>query len=220
MRRDDTSTTRAIGTPPGSQGAFEPKPVTLDGRVVRLEPMRRDHLDALCAVGLDPELWRWTTMQIASREDMAGYVESAMRLSDQGEAVPFVIVERDSARVVGSTRFANFDRANRHLEIGWSWVAPRWQRSAVNTETKLLLLTHAFETLGCLRVEFKTDSLNERARAALRRLGAVEEGTFRNHMITDSGRIRHSVWFSCTCDEWPAVKARLITRLGAAPLAR
>lgn len=202
---------------PESRFAFEPKAVTLEGRVVRLEPMRRDHLDAVCAVGLDPELWRWTTMQIATRADMQGYVDAAVQLSEQGEAVPFVIVERATGRVVGSTRFANFDRANRHLEIGWSWVAPPWQRSAVNTETKLLLLTHAFETLGCLRVEFKTDSLNERSRAALRRLGAVEEGTFRNHMITQSGRIRHSVWFSITCDEWPAVKARLTTLLAAAP---
>lgn len=217
---DVPTATSAIGAPPEGRVAFEPKAVTLEGRAVRLEPMRRDHLDALCAVGLDPELWRWTTMQIATRADMQGYVEAAVQLSEQGEAVPFVIVERASRRVVGSTRFANFDRANRHLEIGWSWVAPPWQRSAVNTETKLLELTHAFETLGCLRVEFKTDSLNERSRAALRRLGAVEEGTFRNHMITQSGRIRHSVWFSIICEEWPAVKARLASVLAAAPGAR
>lgn len=188
---------------------FEPRPVVLEGRTVRLEPLTLGHVDALCEVGLEEELWRWTVSQLRTREDMRDYVQSAVTLAAEGQALPFAIVERSSGRVVGSTRYGNIDRPNQHLEIGWTWVAPRWQRSAVNTETKYLLLVHAFETLGCLRVEFKTDSLNERSRAALIRLGAVEEGTFRNHMVTASGRIRHSVWFSIIREEWPAVKARL-----------
>lgn len=194
---------------------IDPHPVVLEGRTVRLEPLSLDHLDALCDVGLAEALWRWTMRQVRSREDMRDYVQSAVTLAAAGQALPFAIVERSSERVVGSTRYGNIDRPNQRLEIGWTWVAPAWQRSAVNTETKYLLLAHAFDTLGALRVEFKTDSLNEQSRAALTRLGAVEEGTFRNHMVTASGRIRHSVWFSITREEWPAVKARLEERLTA-----
>jgi RimJ/RimL family protein N-acetyltransferase len=114
---------------------------------------------------------------------------------------------------MGSTRFANLDRANRHVEIGWTWLGKKWQRTAANTEAKYLMLRHAFETWGCLRVEFKTDSLNERSRAALLRIGAKEEGIFRNHLITWTGRIRHSVYYSIIDSEWPAVKAHLQNKL-------
>ena len=117
--------------------------------------------------------------------------------------------EKASGQAIGSTRYGNIDRTHHRVEIGWTWVAPAWQRSVVNTEVKYLLLRHAFETLSCIRVELKTDSLNERSRAAILRIGAREEGTFRNHMITSSGRIRHTVYFSIVDSEWPAVRSRL-----------
>jgi RimJ/RimL family protein N-acetyltransferase len=136
-------------------------------------------------------------------------VETALRLQADGVALPFAVMERASGRAIGSSRYAAIDRFNRRLEIGWTWYAPVWQRTAVNTETKYLMLRHAFETLGCLRVEFKTDALNERSRKALLRIGAKEEGTFRRHMIMPGGRIRDSVYFSIIDSEWPAVRARL-----------
>ncbi|HEY3120759.1 MAG TPA: GNAT family protein [Vicinamibacteria bacterium] len=189
------------------------EPVTLGGEHVRLEPLRREHVDALCGVGLDPEIWRWTQSQVGDRERMRDYVDTALRWQAEGTALPFVTVEKASETVVGSTRFGNIDRANRRVEIGWTWLGRPWQRTACNTEAKYLMLRHAFETWGCVRVEFKTDALNERSRAALLRIGAREEGTLRKHMVTASGRLRDSVYFSILDDEWPAVKKRLETRL-------
>ena len=127
--------------------------------------------------------------------------------------LPFALIEKSTGRAIGSTRYGNIDRTHHRVEIGWTWVAPTWQRTAVNTEAKYLLLRHAFETLGCIRVELKTDSLNEKSRNAILRIGAREEGTFRNHMITASGRIRHTVYFSVLDSEWPEVKSRLQSRL-------
>lgn len=188
-------------------------PVTLSGKHIRLEPLSLDHLAGLCEVGLDPELWRWTTAAVRTPADMHTYVAAALDSQAQGTALPFATVELVSGRVIGSTRFGSIDLANRRVEIGWTWVAPSWQRTPVNTEAKYLMLRHAFETFGCLRVELKTDSLNERSRAAILRIGAQQEGIFRNHMVTESGRIRHSVYFSLIDSEWPAVKARLEQRL-------
>ncbi len=189
------------------------QPVTLEGTHVRLEPLSLTRLDELCAVGLDDDLWRWTTTRVQSRDEMRAYIETALAWQAAGTALPFAIVERGAGKAIGSTRFANVDPANRRVEIGWTWLGRAWQRTAANTEAKYLLLRHAFEVLGCLRVEFKTDSLNERSRAALLRIGAREEGTLRNHMVTWSGRIRHSVYFSVIEDEWPAVKAQLERKL-------
>jgi RimJ/RimL family protein N-acetyltransferase len=186
------------------------QPVTLDGTVVRLEPLSVDHVDGLCEVGLHGDLWRYSQTLVETREDMRVYVDTALRLQAEGAALPFAVIERASGRVIGSSRYAAIDRANRRLEIGWTWYGAAWQRTAVNTETKLLMLRHAFETLGCIRVEFKTDALNERSRAALLRIGAKEEGTFRHHMIMPGGRIRDSVYFSITTPEWPAIKERLL----------
>jgi len=189
------------------------QPVVLEGRVVRLEPLTIHHHGALCEVGLDPELWRWTTSVVHSASDLRAYIEAARRGEAAGSALPFATVLREGARVVGSTRFGNIDRENRRVEIGWTWVARPWQRTAVNTEAKLLMMEHAFERMGCVRVEFKTDSLNERSRAALLGIGAREEGTLRNHMIAPGGRLRHSVYYSVIDSEWPAVKRALESRL-------
>jgi N-acetyltransferase len=185
------------------------EPVTLEGRYVRLEPLQRAHLAGLVEVGLDPDLWRWIPTQVRTTEEMSAYIETALEEQERGISLPFAQVEKSSRRVIGSTRYGNIERAHRRVEIGWTWVAGSWQRTAVNTEAKYLLLRHAFETLGCNRVELKTDSLNERSRAAILRIGAREEGTFRNHMITSTGRIRHTVYFSIIDSEWPGVQARL-----------
>jgi N-acetyltransferase len=189
------------------------EPVTLEGRHVRLEPMSLAHLGGLVRVGLDEELWRWTTTRIASPDEMREYVETALEEQSRGVSLPFVTVERASGVVVGSTRFANIDRENRRAEIGWTWIGRAWQRTAVNTEAKFLMLRHAFEQWACVRVELKTDSLNERSRRAILRIGAKEEGTLRNHMITRTGRLRHSVYFSVIDAEWPEVRAGLEARL-------
>jgi N-acetyltransferase len=184
-------------------------PVTLEGRHVRLEPLSQAHHAGLAAVGLDEELWRWIPTPVRTAEEMAAYMETALAEQARGVSLPFALVEKSSGRAMGCTRYGNIDRTHHRVEIGWTWVAPAWQRTGVNTEAKYLLLRHAFETLGCMRVELKTDSLNEKSRNAILRIGAREEGTFRNHMITASGRIRHTVYFSILDSEWPAVKARL-----------
>ena len=197
------------------------EPVTLAGRCIRLEPLsiERHHAD-LAAVGLEDAIWRFNPSQVVRTPgDMRAYIESAIQQQTAGISLPFATIEQASGRAIGSSRFANFDHPNRRVEIGYTWIAPSWQRTAVNTEAKYLMLRHAFETWGCIRVEFKTDSLNEKSRNALKRIGAVEEGIFRNHMITHSGRYRHSVYFSITDSEWPDVKIRLEDKLRAAPAA-
>ncbi len=185
------------------------EPVTLEGRHVRLEPLILAHHAELCEVAFDDEIWRWTTAVIRTPADLREYMETAIRWQEAGEALPFATIDRASGRAVGSTRFATIDRENRRLEIGWTWIAPAFQRTYINTEAKYLMLRHAFEILGCVRVEFKTDSFNEKSRRALLRIGAQEEGTMRNHMIMPGGRLRHSVYFSILNSEWPQVKASL-----------
>ena len=185
------------------------QPVVLEGTYVKLEPLSQGHHQALCEVGLDTVLWKYTTTQVQSSEDMKRYIATALTWQSEGTALPFVIIEKPSGIVVGSTRYANIDVTNKRMEIGWTWIARPWQRTAINTEAKYLLLTHAFENLGCMRVEFKTDVLNVQSRNALTRIGAKEEGVFRNHMITQTGRIRNTIYFSIIDSEWPGVKLRL-----------
>lgn len=185
------------------------EPVTLTGSHIRLEPLSIDHHGELCEIGLDPELWRWTIGEVLTPEDMRAYMLTALQWQKEGTALPFVTIESGSRRVVGSTRFMNIDRPHRRVEIGSTWIGKPWQRTAVNTEAKYLMLRHAFETLGCIRVELKTDSLNQQSRNAMLRMGAKEEGIFRNHMLCYGGRIRHSAWYSVIDSEWPEVKSRL-----------
>ncbi len=185
----------------------------LTGRQVRLEPLSLKHLDGLCAIGLDASLWQWTTNRLRDREEMRDYIETALDEQQRGVSLPFATLLTATGQTVGSTRFANMDLKNRRVEIGWTWIGVPWQRTAVNTEAKYLMLCHAFETLGCQRVEFKTDALNSRSRQAILRLGAKEEGVLRKHMVTYSGRLRDTVYFSILDDEWPSVKARLQAKL-------
>jgi N-acetyltransferase len=188
---------------------MEIKPVTLEGKHVRLESMRLEHVAALWRVGAYEEIWRYIPYTIRSEDDMRSFIEAELRKQQAGLTLRFATIAKPSQQPVGSTSYLNIDRQHRRLEIGGTWITPSWQRSAVNTEAKYLQLSHAFETLGCIRVEFKTDSLNIKSRQALARIGAVEEGTFRNHMVMPDGRLRHSVYFSIIDSEWPAVKAHL-----------
>lgn len=194
------------------------QPVTLEGTVIRLEPLQHRHADGIVAVGLDPDLWRVTTTRLRSADDVRQYIHTALQEQQAGTALPFATILRDSGTLVGSTRFGNYDAANRRVEIGWTWVAPRWQRTVVNTEAKYLMLRHAFEELGCLRVELKTDLLNVRSQRAMERIGAVREGVLRSHMVVHDGRVRDTVYYSIIAAEWPLVKETLAARLaGATP---
>lgn len=183
--------------------------VTLEGRIVRLEPMTRGHLDGLLDVALEPALWRWTIARPTDRAGLEAWLESALAGREAGTELPFVTVERVTGRPIGSSRYLSIALEHRRLEIGWTWVARAWQGRGANREAKLLMLEHAFEALGCLRVEFKTDALNERSRAALLGIGATFEGVFRKHMVMPDGRNRDSAWYSITDDEWPRVRAEL-----------
>lgn len=189
------------------------KPVTLEGKFVRLAPLKLSHLPELFEAANDESLWLWTANVIKTREDMLRYVETALGEFERKQSLPFVTIEKSSNRIVGATRFGNIVPEHRKAEIGWTWINPQWQRTKINTEAKLLMLTHAFETWHFLRVELKTDVLNEKSRRAILRLGAKEEGILRRHLITDTGRFRDTVYFSIIDSEWQAVKSALQEKL-------
>ncbi|MGH9451737.1 MAG: GNAT family N-acetyltransferase [Terriglobia bacterium] len=189
------------------------KPFTVEGPRVRLEPLTLDHAEALIEFGLNEDLWRYRPDMVTTPAGMRAYIRRVLEKQSQGSEVGFAVVERASGRVCASTRYLNIDVENHGVEIGGTFVDPRWQRTFINTETKYLLLRHAFETWGCIRVCLKTDSLNEQSRRAILRLGAKEEGTLRNHMMMPGGRIRHSVYFSIIDTEWPAAKAHLEAKM-------
>lgn len=192
-------------------------PLTLEGSVVRLEPIRREHADLFWDIAKNDleEIFRWIPYSTKAVEDFQRLIEKAFSEQERGESVVFATVERASGHVIGSTRFMNIDRANRRVEIGSTWIAKPWQRTAVNTEAKYLMLRHAFEVWGCVRVELKTDVLNQQSRNAILRIGAKEEGTLRRHVVTWTGRIRDSVYFSILDNEWPEAKAKLELKLQA-----
>lgn len=192
-------------------------PITLEGKVVRLEPLSLAHLDGLTAVGLDPDLWRVTTTHVSTPDEMRAYIEEALTEQREGRSLPFATVHRSSGRVLGSTRFGNIVPAHRKAEIGWTWIARDMQRTAVNTEAKYLMLEYAFERWNCVRVELKTSSRNERSRRAILRIGATEEGVLRQHMINRDGSLRDTVYYSILDREWPAVKERLGAMVAGQP---
>lgn len=200
----------------GNQGLATPEfaPVTLEGSVIRLEPIRRESVPLLWEAAKESleDVFRWYPWSMRTIQDFTRYVDRILAEQEAGLSVGFVTVVRNSGEVVGSTRFMNIDAPNRHVEIGSTWIVPAWQRTAVNTEAKYLMFRHAFEHWRCLRVELKTDALNQQSRAAILRLGAKEEGTFRKHVITPTGRVRDSVYFSILDSEWPEVKLRLEKR--------
>lgn len=189
------------------------EPVTLEGGIVRLEPLSRDHVEDLARVAFEGDLWRWVLVQPTDVAELRDWLEAALVEAATGAEVPFATIDLASGRAIGSTRFMSIAAEHRRLEIGWTWIGLAHQRSGANREAKLLQLTHAFETLDANRVEFKTDSLNQKANPGLLGIGATLEGTFRNHMVMPGGRIRHSNYYSVTREDWPAVKSRLYDRL-------
>ena len=184
-------------------------PITLAGRHARLEPLRTAHAGALERCGADAEVWRWMpSLRPDPRESVQVWQKTVTALPS-AEAVAFAIVDLARDEAVGGTTLFDYSEAHRRVEIGYTWLAKSAWRTPVNTECKFLLLRHAFETLGCNRVQLKTDSRNERSQAAIARLGAVREGVLRAHMVMPDGWLRDSVMFSITAPEWPAVKTRL-----------
>jgi RimJ/RimL family protein N-acetyltransferase len=190
-------------------------PVTLEGAVVRLEPLRHEHANLFWEVAQSDleDIFRWIPYSMKTPEDFRRLIDKAFEEQQRGESIVFATVERSSGRSIGSTRFMNIDRTNRRVEIGSTWISPAWQRTAVNTEAKYLMLRHAFEVWNCMRVELKTDALNQKSRNAILRIGAKEEGTLRRHLLTHTGRVRDTVYFSILDSEWPEVKAKLEARI-------
>ncbi len=190
-------------------------PLTLEGSVVRLEPLRTDHASLFWEVAKNDldDIFRWIPYPMKTPEDFQRLIGKAFDEQERGQSIVLATVERKSGRVIGSTRYMNIDRVNQRVEIGSTWIAPAWQRTAVNTEAKYLMLRHAFEVWNCIRVELKTDALNQKSRNAILRIGAKEEGTLRRHLITWTGRVRDTVYFSILDNEWPHVKAQLEARL-------
>jgi len=189
---------------------MEVKPVILNGKHVRLEPMTEDHVPGLAEIGAGQTFWDFMLYgNINTVDDMRNWVKDILSRAEKGTDLPFVVIHLASGRVAGATRYLNIMPKDRGLEIGGTWYGTGFQRTSVNTECKYLLLRHAFETLGCIRVQLKTDSRNERSQKAIERIGAVKEGVLRNHMILPDGRYRHSVFYSILDTEWPRVKKRL-----------
>lgn len=189
---------------------MEVKPVVLQGKYVRLEPMTEVHAPALAELGIGQPFWDFMVYgKINSADDMLNWVRDVLSRAEKGTDLPFVAIHLETGRVAGATRYLNIMPHDRGLEIGGTWYGPEFQRTVVNSECKYLLLQHAFETLGCIRVQLKTDSRNERSQKAIERLGAVKEGVLRNHMVLPDGYYRHSVYYSILDTEWPDVKKRL-----------
>ncbi|AXL50987.1 GCN5 family acetyltransferase [Paraburkholderia caffeinilytica] len=187
---------------------------TLTGQIVELRPLQQEHAQGLLDAAADGQLWNMKLTVVPGPETVGGYIATALDGRAAGTVMPFVIVRRDTGAIVGSTRFWKIDRVNRKLEIGHTWLGESVQRSAVNTEAKYLLLRHAFEAMQCVRVQFTTDELNEKSRAAILRIGAKQEGIVRHERIMPDGRKRNSVRFSIIDEEWVEVKARLEGKLG------
>ena len=202
--------------------AFDIQPLTLKGASVRLEPFRREDWQPMWEVAKDSleDIFRWIPYSMRTPQEFEQWADKALAEQSRGESLVFTTIERASNKIVGSTRFMNIDRANRRVEIGSTWIAPAWQRTAINTEAKYVMLRHAFETWRCVRVELKTDGLNQKSRNAILRIGAKEEGTLRKHLLTWTGRYRDTVYFSILDSEWPEAKSKLELKLspGKQPL--
>lgn len=190
------------------------EPVTLVGRVIRLEPLGQEHVPDLALVGQDQAIWEFMLYgEMRGVAAMAAWVDMLLDYQRRGTDLPFAVLHQETGRAIGATRYLEIRPQHRGLEIGGTWYAPQFQRTAVNTEAKYLLLEHAFERLGCIRVQFKTDARNLRSQRAIERIGGIKEGVLRKQMITPSGVERDSVYYSILDDEWPEVKQRLITLL-------
>jgi N-acetyltransferase len=194
---------------------MDPRPLTLEGAHVRLEPLALAHAPALLeAIQADLSIWQWLTSEPpADLPAVQALIDSALEAQAAGKELPFAQVSRAEGRAVGSTRYLDIKRRDRGLEIGWTFLGRPWQRTAINTEAKYLLLRHAFESLGIARVQLKTDARNTQSQAAIARIGGVREGVLRRYQTTRGGGLRDTVMYSILADEWPAVKGRLEARL-------
>ena len=199
-----------------SSPPFDPRPVTLGGRLIRLEPLEERHRAGLHAIAFDEDTWRWTRHIVTTPAEFDAYIKQAFEAAADGTEIPFVQVDVASGVPAGMTRFHSIERTHRRLEIGYTWLGVPYLGGGRNAEAKLLLLDHTFDALGAHRVEFKTDGLNARSQAALAAIGATREGTLRRHVVLDSGRVRDSVYFSFTWDEWPELRPALAARVEAA----
>jgi RimJ/RimL family protein N-acetyltransferase len=189
---------------------MNPTPVVLYGEHVRLEPLDHVHADQLLEEANNDEIWRYMPIRRPStRAEMIQLIDKAWKAASEGVEVPFAIISNAADRAVGSTRFIDIHRPDRALEIGWTWLGIGAQKTAINTETKLVLLRHAFDDLGALRVQLKTDGRNERSQRAIERIGAAKEGVLRKNRLTWDGIYRDTVYYSVLDTEWPTVKAHL-----------
>ncbi|WP_312115758.1 GNAT family N-acetyltransferase [Brevibacillus reuszeri] len=184
-------------------------PVSLEGKLVRLEPLGPEHVEGLWEAGKFEQIWSYMSIAMRNPEDTRSFVEQALQNAQEGTELPFVIVSQETDKIIGSTRFLGISRKDRGLEIGFTWLTPAVWKTAVNTECKFLLLRHCFEELGCIRVQLKTDSRNLNSQRAIKRIGGIQEGVLRNHMVLREGYIRDSVYFSIVDREWPAAKEKL-----------
>ncbi|MFZ6863828.1 GNAT family N-acetyltransferase [Undibacterium sp. Ji67W] len=184
-------------------------PIQLSGTYVTLEPLTQEHLPEIQSAVADGELWKLFFTSVPSPENTQQWLDAALEMQHQQTAIPFAIREKASGKLVGSTRYFRMESANKRLEIGHTWYSQSVQRTGINTECKLLLLTHAFEVFKCIAVEFRTDYFNRRSQSAIERLGAKRDGILRNHTITSDGRIRDTVVYSILEHEWPGVKKNL-----------
>lgn len=189
-------------------------PITLKGQYATLEPLSLDHHDALIAAASDGKLWKLWYTSVPKPENMRAEIERRLSLLEQGSMLPFVTRRHDTGALCGMTTYMNADAVHRRVEIGSTWTAASAQRTGINTECKLMLLTHAFETLHCIAVEFRTHWLNQQSRTAILRLGAKQDGILRNHQRMPDGTLRDTVVFSIIDSEWPAVKRHLQFKLG------
>ena len=189
----------------------------LEGVRIRLEPMTLDHLPGLETVAFDDRIWRYMSTRVKAPDDLRAWVESALRLEAAGTVLPWVTILKAENRVIGSTRFMDFDKTHRTTELGSTWLAPQFHGTGLNAEAKLLQLRFGFEELGLRRIALKTHHENLQSQAAMRKIGATEVGRFRNHYIMPDGSQRHSVWFSVIREDWPQVKSLLEARVAAAP---
>lgn len=198
--------------------AFDPKPVTLHGNAVRLEPLHQRHFDGLQKASAHSSIWTWLLGVDGTKPDVfRNDFDEALASAKAGTTVPFAIIDYASNEVVGTTRYMDIRREHWGMEIGWTWLTPSAQRTAINSEAKLLLLEHAFEKLRALRIQLKTDAQNLRSQTAIARIGATREGVLRSHMICADGRVRDTVMFSILLSEWPSVKKALVTKISSYP---
>jgi RimJ/RimL family protein N-acetyltransferase len=198
---------------------MDTQPITLEGTYVRLEPLTPSHLDGLMRAGADEAIWRWMPYCPRTRDEFAKWLDDAIRATERGDQLGFATIDRASGEIVGSTRLFFVSPHDRRVEIGGTWLAPHAQRTGINTEAKLMMMTYCFETLGCVRVELKTDSRNEQSRRAIARIGGQFEGIMRKHMLVQGGNRRDSAYFAVIDDDWPAVKQRLTATLATATAA-